>query len=436
MLVLVLAMVTALTHVVSGQSLWRRVRPAVWPVALMSSLLGLLLGQMLGGVDFALLDGRLGTVDVFQTRQMALLTAVYLAAFCILVATGDERRNLVAVRLLFAAGVLQAAFAIVMWASGAHYQFMHQDIAHGGRARGSFVYFNSLACYLVLMLCLGVALVMRDMIRQPAPRRDHLGPGWRRATMSVGRFLLSSRMRIRLLMIVMVIALVLTRSRMGNVAFFVAALSASALVAWRWRRWRRPALWLMGSLLVFDVVVLGQWVGLDHVVARLQGTAITREAGGPQESVEARLEPSRASLPMIAERPWFGYGGGTYYLSFAPWKTPSMWLYFDHAHNDYIEWAADTGLVGLALLSGLVLASLSRAMRMMGRGQSSLARGLGLAVLMMGVALALHSLVDFNLQIPAIALNVVVILGLAWSVPLRGVADSSERFSESRGFSS
>ena len=198
----------------------------------------------------------------------------------------------------------------------------------------------------------------------------------------VMKFVLSPRMLLRLLLVVMVIALVLTRSRMGNTAFFVAMLVLGAAVAFSMPQLRRQAMILVVSLLVIDVVVVGQWVGLEKVMERIEGTALEEEDRRSQETVQARLEPALRTLPLIAQRPLLGHGGGSYYSTFTPFKTGDMVLYdkfFDHAHNDYAEIAADTGLLGLGLLMLVAAATLVRALGLLREGQGHTSRGIGFA---------------------------------------------------------
>lgn len=71
-------------------------------------------------------------------------------------------------------------------------------------------------------------------------------------------------------------------------------------------------------------------------------------------------------------------------------------------------------LLGLALLGLLVALSLRTALTVLARRRSNLPRGMAFGVAMSIVALLVHSSVDFNLQIPANALTMVVVLAMGW----------------------
>jgi len=113
-----------------------------------------------------------------------------------------------------------------------------------------------------------------------------------------------------------------------------------------------------------------------------------------------RAEIWLSSLELILSSPFFGWGAGSFEDAFGTIKTASFgpWLY-DHAHNDYVEYLVTDGMIGGGMLFvafGLfvfrVLPSLRRA-----TGDN---RCLSL-VAIAPIALMLHAMVDFNLQIPA-----------------------------------
>ena len=86
----------------------------------------------------------------------------------------------------------------------------------------------------------------------------------------------------------------------------------------------------------------------------------------------------------------------------------------NHAHNDYVEIATDYGLLGLGILGAVVGLSLWTVLKALAQCRSCLPRGIAFGVAMSITALLLHSTVDFNLQIPANALIMVVILAMGW----------------------
>ena len=350
------------------------------------------------------------SLDVFQSRNMATLSFVFFATFVLVILTVRDAQRLDRLaQVLVLSGVLQAVLGAVLFSLQAQYQIFFSSVAHT-RMIGSFVYHNSMAGYLCLCLSAGIGLMLARLGGKRARPAN-----WRARVAAVIEFTLSSKMRLRLLLVVMVIALVLTRSRMGNAAFFSAMLFVGALAIVLARKTAPQTIALIVSLVIIDVLVVGTWVGLEKVVERIQDTELSVSAGGKSESVEARTEAARTALAIVQDFPLFGSGGGSFYNVFLTYRTPQYgYSYVDHAHNDFVEIATDFGLLGLGILGVLVGLTFWTVLKAMRRRRSALPWGMAFGVAMAMVGMFVHSSVDFNLQIPANALTMVVILAMGW----------------------
>lgn len=366
------------------------------------------------------------SLDVFQSRIMASLSFVYFLVFVVAVLTvrSAERLDRLAMVLVWS-GVLQVVLGAVLFSFRVDYRIFFTTVSHT-RMIGSFVYHNSLAAYLCMCLSIGIGLMLARLGNE---RVNY--PNWRARLVAAIEFTLSAKMRLRLLLVVMVIALVLTRSRMGNAAFFSAMLIVGFVAIVLMRKTAPQTIVLIASLVIIDVLVVGTWVGLEKVVERIQETELTVAAGGLSESVEARTEAARTALAMVRDFPLFGSGGGSFYNVFLSYRTADYgYSYVDHAHNDFVEIATDYGLLGLGILGLLVLLTLWKVLKVLAHRRSPLVRGIAFGVAMSVVALLIHSAVDFNLQIPANALTMVVILAMGWIA--HTLPSSSQQSSRSR----
>jgi len=350
------------------------------------------------------------SLDVFQSRVMASLSFVYFCVFAVALLTVSSAARLERLaQVLVWSGVLQAVLGAVLFSAKAEYRIFFTNLSHTNLV-GSFVNRNHVAGYLCMCLSVGIGLMLARL-----GGRQIRGRGWRGGLAAAIEFTLSAKMRLRLMLVIMVIALVLTRSRMGNTAFFSAMLVVGFAGIALMRKTAPQTIALIASLVVIDVLVVGTWVGLEQVVDRIEGTELTVAQGGVSESVEARTEGGRTALAMVRDFPVFGTGGGSFYNVFLSYRTPDYGLsYIDHAHNDFVEIATDYGLTGLALLGALVASTLWTVLKVMARRRSNLPRGIAFGVAMSITALLIHSTVDFNLQIPANALTIVVILAMGW----------------------
>jgi O-antigen ligase len=295
-------------------------------------------------------------------------------------------------------GVFQAVYGGIMTLSGLEYGFFYKKGAYDGLATGTFIARPHLAGYLVLALALGIGLLLADLDQQPSKTWKEF---WRRSVET----LLGRRLRLRLFLAIMVIGLVLTRSRMGNAAFFTALLSMGFVALYLQGRLNRAAIVLFASLLVIDLMILGNWFGFDKVVDRIGGTRI---------HTEQRADVAQYTRAMFADNWLTGVGAGSFKSHFPRYKGPEVTGYWDHAHNDYLEFAAEYGIVGALPLVLFVVASAWAAVEAQRRRRSRLYKSMGFAASMAVVWLLMSSMVDFNMHVPANALTFLLIMALAW----------------------
>ncbi|TCS71929.1 O-antigen ligase-like membrane protein [Sulfuritortus calidifontis] len=378
------------------------------------------------------------SIDPYHSRLYASLSVVYFIAFLVAALTLRQSQRIERLaEVLVWCGLAHAVLGAVLYSFEAQYRLFFTEVSHD-KVIGTFVNRNHFAGYMELCLAVGIGLMLSRLGNGSAGSQ-----GWRHRLVAALRFLISPKMRLRLMLVIMVIALVLTRSRMGNTAFFSAMLIVGVIALILSRRMAPATLGLIASLVIIDIFIIGTWVGVEKVVQRIQNTPLlaeTGETGLPEaepaqtgraaaaikpptlsmreQSLEERAVPAAYSLGLIRDFAAFGSGGGSFYNAFSRYRPAEIDLFYDHAHNDYAEIAADTGVLGLLLLGGVTLLAAGRALWVLARRRSPLARGMAFAVLMAIVALAIHNTVDFNLQIPANALTFTVILAMAWCVAL------------------
>jgi putative inorganic carbon (hco3(-)) transporter len=339
------------------------------------------------------------SLDVYASHQAVLQTLAYLLFFCLtLLLVNDERRIK---RLAFAiilGGVFQAAYGSLMTLSGLEYGFfIHKS--ESGLATGTFINRDHLAGYLEMCLAVGIGLMLSELSSTSSV-------GWRDSTRRLLRTLLGNRARVRLVLVVMVTGLVLTRSRMGNVAFAASLTGAGAFYLLAVRKLSGRAIAFFASLLVIDLLVVGNFFGIEKVAERLQQTSV--------DSVE-RMNTDRNALVMLRDFPLTGTGAGSFAAVYPMYTSAVVVPNFTrHAEDDYLQFACEFGVVFAGVLGAAVLASLWTAIRAQLKRRNPLLQGMGFAAAMAIVALLIHSAVDFNLQIPSNAAMFVVMLGLSW----------------------
>jgi len=201
--------------------------------------------------------------------------------------------------------------------------------------------------------------------------------------------------------VIMLTALFLSLSRGGIMSFAVAVVAFCTLIGFTrlraimGRGWR-----IMTSVLVITFIFL-MWLGLDPILNRLSDI-----------SSPARYEVYENTINMAKDFPVFGTGIGTFQYIYQMYKTSQGQLYYDHAHNDYLELISDCGLVGFVIvLSGFIMFFWKTLARWWER-RHHYAKGVTMGGVCGIIAILAHSFTDFNLHIPANALFLSIILGL------------------------
>jgi O-antigen ligase len=144
---------------------------------------------------------------------------------------------------------------------------------------------------------------------------------------------------------------------------------------------------------------------VEKVASRIQQTTL---------ATEDRDEMDISALPLLKDYWLAGSGAGSFYNIFCQYEHNGAMGFWDHAHNDYVEFASDFGVIGFIPLSIAVVLSLQAGIKAQLNRRASIQRGMGFGSVMGIIALLIHSSVDFNLQIPSNALLFLLLMAIAW----------------------
>ena len=334
--------------------------------------------------------GRYLTADIeYVAREQFIQVLIYAFLFFAIVNNlqRQESAQIVSFTLIFlAAGI--SGYAV--------YQFLaHSDHVwtftspYPGRASGTYISPNDFAGFLELLLPLAVAYVL------------------------LGRVKPLVRALLVYAAVGMLAGLAVTLSRGGWVAA-AAGLLALLVILFRHRNHRLPALVLLFVLLVAGTIFVTKYLETT--------TSYAERIKNPGTFVHLDWEMRRdmwgAAEQMWQDHFWWGAGPGHYDYRFREYRPESMQMRPLWVHNDYLNLLADWGTVGgVVVLAGMVVfsAGLIKTWKYVRPRENDFGHGLGnRSAFFLGasaglLALAVHSVVDFNLHIPANAL-----LGLTW----------------------
>ncbi|MBT4161652.1 MAG: O-antigen ligase family protein [Gammaproteobacteria bacterium] len=339
------------------------------------------------------------SADQQATNHQLIKTLCLFQIFCLtLLLINSEGRFKLLVRVLLVAGTFQAVYGTLMTVTGTDYIWSHEKVAYRGVATGTFINRNHLAGYLEMTLALGLGLMIAN-----------LGEGrsrtWRQFFRGWTDTLLGEKARVRICLVLMVIGLILTRSRMGNTAFFVGMGVAGIIGLFVFRRSQPGVVALFVSILIIDIFLLGTFFGIEELQQRLENTNLQEEQ---------RITAVILGLGLLPMAPWLGHGLGAFYSVFPQVRDDQISLFYDHAHADLLEFPIELGIVGTLPLVMLFCLSLYMAIRVQLKRHNRFYRAMGFSVTMAMVSIGLHSTTDFNLQIFANAGTFVCILAMPW----------------------
>jgi len=158
-------------------------------------------------------------------------------------------------------------------------------------------------------------------------------------------------------------------------------------------------------------------------------TQIGSVDAGTDISIRIRTSEFEAGLAMFSDSPLLGQGYGTYFENYPDYSRQvgiDLRSKGREAHNLYVELAAETGILGLAMFAGLILfayASIGEGRRRMRRLGSFAGDDIGYAI---GVALAGYLITSTFLHM-ALARLPWLVIGLAFALPSAATTMSRNR---------
>lgn len=323
-------------------------------------------------------------------------SGMFLLAFALAQRESEARRLLTTLLVIITA---YAAFGLAQELTG--WRLSGSD-AYRSNVVSTFVNRNHFATYANLGLIIALGLVLEPLLRDRGRLGERLGVRIAKAIATI----FEERRYPLMAAVIILLAVVGSGSRGGLLSLLGAGLFLLVLVFLISRARRSTKLLAVGAILGFGGLLV--WLTGDVLLSRFQVLLAADTLG----DIDGRIAAWEMTLAAIAERPLLGYGHGAYQELFFLFHDPELGRIgvFDHAHNDYLQLAAELGLpaaaamlLALLLLWGLCLRGAVKRRRR---------RLYPLVATAAAVLVALHAVTDFSLLMPAVALTFAAILGI------------------------
>ena len=366
------------------------------PEALWQSLPGReLYGTILLGVDPGGSAGWRPLSLVPQQSEAALyalLPAVAVFAAVYLLPVEQVRRL---VYLLLGMAALQAGLGLMQYGAGPQSPlFFGNPYAGNASAAGTYANRDHLAGLLEMFFPVSLALMVATLGQGRS--RGQRGGKWRRRIEFLSSIRGHQALIFGALTLLLLLGLVFTRSRAG-VALAMVGLFLSLLLFAR-RLGGNNVYGTLGSVVAVAVVVAAE-IGLAPVLDRFSQDPLQ----------DARWTIFSTTLEGIGQFFPVGSGAGTFARVYPQFQPHELGSHFIHnVHNDYLEALFEGGIFSLLLLLAALWILFRQWPRLLRQGSRGgrwgsfrfIQAGAGIGVSLM----LLHSLVDFNLHIPANAI--------------------------------
>ncbi|HEX6881558.1 MAG TPA: O-antigen ligase family protein [Terriglobales bacterium] len=203
--------------------------------------------------------------------------------------------------------------------------------------------------------------------------------------------------------VLMIATVFLCGSRGGFICVVLQVFFVGVLLFWRSRH---VGLVLALTLVFILTAAFGTWLGSDRLIGRL----------GEVQNEGGRLQLVKDSMQMFEQRPLVGWGLGTFPVVYPKFRSFATDFYVNEAHNDFVQLLVETGIIGFSVGIGLLILVFRNGLRQVQGTVFGSWRTVAVSAALIGVVgLSIHSLFDFNLQIPANALLFYVLCAVAGS---------------------
>jgi O-antigen ligase len=315
-----------------------------------------------------------GALQFFLAQWTSYFAAGFVAFDC--VRRGGGR---ILIRTLIWLAAAQALFGVLQYLTGFRRIFWYEKTRYLEDATGTYVNHNHFAGLLVLALAPALALGVARLLAGKPRGRLYCGVA-----------------------VLLLLGLLFSRSRMGIAAGLAAFIFFGAYL---WAKLPRRRAVSVIAVIPLAALVYGAWIGLGPVASRFARTV---------QQPDDRLTIWTDSWRLVEQRPLFGWGAGTFPAVYGTVRTEASDLRWMEAHNDYLQFLCELGVVGLLLFFVPLFVLVGRLTRRAWRSTGLESRGrAALAASLAGILL--HELVDFHLYIPANAFWIMTLVGMGYA---------------------
>jgi len=336
-----------------------------------------------------------------RTLQLGLELLSYFTLGFLIVKTVTKRAQILRIiYVLVGLGTFQAIYGFFELYNKNPRILFYKKYYYLDAVTGTFVNRNHFAGYLemIIPLALGLIIARADILAVS-------GLSWREKLLFISDKKSTGFILVIFAFVVMSMGLIFSKSRSGIFLLALTFLLFFGLTTLYLKAGSLQNLWIKRFLGGFFIIIVLFAVQLGV------GSALERF------SEDSLLQSARplywaTTIETFSDFPFFGTGLGTFTSLFPDWEEGGMPKRLYHAHNDYLEYLSELGIIGMGLLFGGILLIFIKSIIFWRNHQHNKLWAVSLGGLVSLTCILIHSVTDFNLHIPANMLLFSVVLSL------------------------
>ncbi|MDY7034804.1 MAG: O-antigen ligase family protein [Thermodesulfobacteriota bacterium] len=344
---------------------------------------------------------------IYPVRMSVIRWTVYGMFFFGLIRLLNSRKRIeLTIFLILITGCFEALYGLIQTYSGSEYIWWYKKETHIGDVTGTYINRNHFAGLMEMCLFLAVSYsagLTGKKRKVRTERKSSLRVRISRILSGEQRF--NKRILILFSGVVIGIGLIFSASRGGMIGAAGGMLCMGLLFVFR-KGHRRKAFIILIVFLAISISAIR--IGVEYPAGRFKYF---------YDSMRVRGRYAQKTLDMFGDYRAAGIGVGNFKYAYPKYQAPEdKNVFIRHAHNDWAQFLAEAGILGLFLLLTGISYYIYQTLKLRKRRKDPFAVYLGSAPLAAMTALGIHSYSDFNLHYPANFLMLTAITAIGYSV--------------------
>jgi len=346
--------------------------------------------QKLYAIDFSKMRFLSFSIIPSYTLQKGLEFFAYFLLIFLIIKTVTSRKQIQRIFVvLIGMGIFEALYGMFELYNKNPRILFYKKIYNLDSVTGTFVNRNHLSGYLEMLIPLAIGLIIAriDFFSSSALT-------WREKLVRFSERGVSTNVIVFVGIILMALAIIFSKSRSGVFILIFTFILFFGLTAMYYEIFSFRKKWIKNFLriTVLAIIFISLYIGVN---ATLERFALDKLFHEERPTYWANALRTFSSYPLV------GTGLGTFGALTPNLEGETGPMAIFHAHNDYLEYLSELGIIGFGLLLGGILFMAVVSFLVWRSRRRPEVKGLALGGIVSLICMMIHSLTDFNLHIPA-----------------------------------